>query len=191
MQAGSARLFIPQLLTVSKSLVQRNEIQQLRRSFRTSRFSFIRRLVISPVHDQPSDFAIIRRLSNNRVVESSSRPAIVCAATGRDNLRRESECFGSRCRYSGLARYRSGGQTCKIRRLFRGRLLAHSLEFFACCRHLPLSPGLANLRAPSRFRGTRRQVQAVTNHVVCDPVLVVGVYLEFPAESLRALLPGE
>src|SRR5207249_8958384 len=64
------------------------------------------------------------------------------------------------------------------------------LEFFAGCRHLHLSPGLANLGAPSRFCGTCRQVQAVTNHVVCDPVHVVGVCLEFPAESVRALLPG-
>src|SRR5947207_9314954 len=102
MQAGSARLFIPQLLTVSKSLVQRNEIQQLRRHFRTSRFSFIRRLVISPVRDQPSDFAIVRRLSNTRVAERSARATSAYTAAGRANLRSESEWVRSRCRYSGL-----------------------------------------------------------------------------------------
>ena len=80
------------------------------------------------------------------------------------------------------------GEARKIRRLFRGRLLAASLELSSCCSDFDLAVVVQNLSSATRFFGTTNEIENAASRLLQRSVFAARLRLKFSAQPVRALL---
>jgi hypothetical protein len=78
-----------------------------------------------------------------------------------------------------MAGERPTKSTREVERLFRGWLLADTLEFCSHRRNFRPSSDLAVFGATARFLRRRHEDQECTNRLLCDPISAFGLRTEF------------